>query len=250
MFGIGDGSGEGEWRGVVRQLLAQGLLAVEGEYGTLVLTEESGAVLRRRARGAAAQGAGEAGDSRSASSASRLRAGRRRPRRPAELPEDLLPVFERLRAWRADRRRNRASRRTSSSTTPRCGRSRRGCRRPVAELGAISGVGESKLAKYGEGVLGVLASLGGARRGWAAPAAVGPARLRDHARVRVRSGGQDPGRAGRLAGDGRGAGARGWTIGPGSAGAGHRHGLPGRRARRRSSRRSVRQRPAVGAGTP
>ena len=35
-----------EWRGVVRQLLAQGLLAVEGEYRTLALTEASGEVLR------------------------------------------------------------------------------------------------------------------------------------------------------------------------------------------------------------
>ena len=30
----------------MRQLLAQGLLAVEGDYGTLVLTEDSAAVLR------------------------------------------------------------------------------------------------------------------------------------------------------------------------------------------------------------
>ena len=59
VFGIGEDLAESEWRGVVRQLLAQGLLAVEGEYGTLVLTDDSGAVLRRRARGAAAQGAQE-----------------------------------------------------------------------------------------------------------------------------------------------------------------------------------------------
>ncbi|GAA4954405.1 hypothetical protein GCM10023238_21230 [Streptomyces heliomycini] len=47
VFGIGEELTEAEWRGVVRQLLAQGLLAVEGEYGTLVLTEASGSVLRR-----------------------------------------------------------------------------------------------------------------------------------------------------------------------------------------------------------
>ncbi len=47
VFGIGEELSEGEWRGVVRQLLAQGLLAVEGEYGTLVLTEASGSVLQR-----------------------------------------------------------------------------------------------------------------------------------------------------------------------------------------------------------
>src|SRR5690606_32559334 len=41
VFGIGEELDEGEWRGVVRQLLAEGLLAVEGDYGTLVLTEAS-----------------------------------------------------------------------------------------------------------------------------------------------------------------------------------------------------------------
>jgi ATP-dependent DNA helicase RecQ len=35
----------------------------------------------------------------------------------------------------------------------------------VAELGAISGVGEKKLATYGEGVLGALASLSGEGEG-------------------------------------------------------------------------------------
>ncbi|MFD0784460.1 DNA helicase RecQ, partial [Micromonospora azadirachtae] len=48
VFGIGGELREAEWRGVVRQLLAEGLLAVEGDYGTLVLTETSAEVLGRR----------------------------------------------------------------------------------------------------------------------------------------------------------------------------------------------------------
>ncbi|HST81892.1 MAG TPA: DNA helicase RecQ, partial [Kineosporiaceae bacterium] len=47
VFGIGTDLEEAQWRGVVRQLLAQGLLSVEGDYGTLVLNEASGAVLSR-----------------------------------------------------------------------------------------------------------------------------------------------------------------------------------------------------------
>ena len=47
VFGIGTELREAEWRGVVRQLLAQGLLAVEGDYGTLALTEASADVLGR-----------------------------------------------------------------------------------------------------------------------------------------------------------------------------------------------------------
>jgi len=42
VFGIGTELREAEWRGVVRQLLASGLLAVEGDHGTLALTELSG----------------------------------------------------------------------------------------------------------------------------------------------------------------------------------------------------------------
>ncbi|WP_372482051.1 DNA helicase RecQ [Streptomyces fuscigenes] len=45
VFGIGSDLPEAQWRGVARQLLSQGLLAVEGEYSTLVLTETSGDVL-------------------------------------------------------------------------------------------------------------------------------------------------------------------------------------------------------------
>lgn len=123
VFGVGADLGAAEWRGVVRQLLAQRLLAVEGDYGTLVLTEDSGEVL---------------GDA----AASRCGRRRRRPVRPARSPgraRGRAPVCRstcRPRPSRSSwpcapgaprRRRSRASRRTSSSTTRRCGRSRRGC---------------------------------------------------------------------------------------------------------------------------
>jgi ATP-dependent DNA helicase RecQ len=48
VFGVGADLSEAEWRSVARQLLAQRLVAVEGEYGTLVLTEDSGEVLGGR----------------------------------------------------------------------------------------------------------------------------------------------------------------------------------------------------------
>ncbi|MFM9588757.1 DNA helicase RecQ [Streptomyces scabiei] len=164
VFGIGEELSEGEWRGVVRQLLAEGILAVEGEYGTLVLTEESGAVLRRErdvplrkepkkpaATRSASSGSGSSGSGR----------GDRKPKAAVELPDELLPVFEALRAWRADQAREQgvpayvifhdATLREIAATAPTS----------VAELGTISGIGEKKLATYGEGVLGVLGSLGG-----------------------------------------------------------------------------------------
>ena len=47
VFGVGADLRETEWRGVARQLLAQGLLGVEGDYGVLTLTGASAAVLRK-----------------------------------------------------------------------------------------------------------------------------------------------------------------------------------------------------------
>ncbi|MFB9462914.1 DNA helicase RecQ [Streptomyces cinereospinus] len=160
VFGIGQDLTEGEWRGVIRQLLAQGLLAVEGEYGTLVLTEASGAVLRREREVPLRKEPKKPVASRSGSSPAG-RAERRPKAAAAELPQELLPAFEALRAWRAEQAREQgvpayvifhdATLREIATVWPRS----------VAELGGLGGVGEKKLATYGEGVLAVLAALGG-----------------------------------------------------------------------------------------
>jgi ATP-dependent DNA helicase RecQ len=145
-YGIGTDLSEQEWRGVVRQLLAQGLLAVGADgYGTLVITDASAAVLtgartvmlrREVAR---------------PTRASKQKAG-------AELPADARPLFERLREWRAGVAREAgvpayivfgdATLRGIALTRPSS----------LDELATISGVGEKKLESYGEGVLEVVAS--------------------------------------------------------------------------------------------
>ncbi len=152
VYGIGTELTEPQWRGVVRQLLAQGLLAVEGEYGTLTLTEASAAVLRGQRE-------------------VRLRREPERParaaraRRPAAAAADGLTgetagMFERLRAWRAAAARDQgvpayvifhdATLREIAAARPAS----------LAGLGAVSGIGETKLARYGEQVLAVLAADG------------------------------------------------------------------------------------------
>ncbi|MGW5970955.1 DNA helicase RecQ [Streptomyces sp. NPDC055186] len=164
VFGIGEDLSEGEWRGVVRQLLAQGLLAVEGEYGTLVLTGASGAVLRREREVPLRKEPKKPVTSRSGASGSSGSSGSGRGKAKAaaaELPEELVPAFEALRAWRAEQAREQgvpayvifhdATLREIVTVRPGS----------VAELGGISGVGEKKLATYGEGVLAVLGALGG-----------------------------------------------------------------------------------------
>ncbi|MFF3910710.1 DNA helicase RecQ [Streptomyces sp. NPDC001848] len=160
VFGIGEELTEGEWRGVVRQLLAQGLLAVEGEYGTLVLTEASGAVLRRE-REVPLRKEPQKPTAAPRSSSPSARSDRKPKAAAAELPPELAPAFEALRAWRAEQAREQgvpayvifhdATLREIATVWPTS----------VAQLGGISGIGEKKLATYGEGVLDVLASLGG-----------------------------------------------------------------------------------------
>ncbi|GAA4577514.1 DNA helicase RecQ [Micromonospora coerulea] len=150
VFGIGNELREAEWRGVVRQLLAEGLLAVEGDYGTLALTEASAEVLGRRRTVTMRREPERPASSRSA-----------KPRGAATVVAALDPaatsVFERLRAWRAATAKEQgvpayvifhdATLRQIATDAPAT----------LAELSRINGVGENKLAKYGEQILTVLA---------------------------------------------------------------------------------------------
>ncbi|MFE0726085.1 DNA helicase RecQ [Streptomyces rochei] len=158
VFGIGEELTEGEWRGVARQLLAQGLLAVEGEYGTLVLTEASGEVLRREREVPLRKEPRKPASTRASGGG---RGDRKAKAAAAELPAELLPAFEALRTWRAEQAREQgvpayvifhdATLREIATAWPTS----------IGQLGGISGVGEKKLATYGEGVLAVLAALEG-----------------------------------------------------------------------------------------
>ncbi len=155
VFGIGADLAEGQWRAVVRQLLAQGLLAVEGNHGTLALTEASGEVLGRRRevtlRVDPTPAKGSSGGGRSSR-------GRSSTAAVADLPASAQPVFERLRAWRAATAKEQgvpayvifhdATLRQIATDAPA----------DLAALGRIGGVGETKLERYGPGLLEVLAA--------------------------------------------------------------------------------------------
>ena len=152
VFGVGTDLSEPQWRSVIRQLVARGLLAVGGAHSTLVFTEQSPAVMRgdhtvmlRTEPERAARG-------------SRTRSGAKAP--AAELSADAAPLFERLRAWRAGAAKEQgvpayvifhdATLREIASRAPG----------DLAALGTISGIGEGKLARYGEQVLAVLSGDG------------------------------------------------------------------------------------------
>ncbi|MBV9651496.1 MAG: DNA helicase RecQ [Pseudonocardiales bacterium] len=148
VFGIGTELREGEWRGVVRQLLAQGLLTVEGDYGTLVLTESSSQVLSRQRRVLLRREPERP--------ARTVKAAKTRSATPVNLPTEAVPVFDQLRAWRAATAKEQgvpayvifhdATLRQIAAESPAS----------LAELATVSGVGENKLAKYGQQILAIL----------------------------------------------------------------------------------------------
>jgi ATP-dependent DNA helicase RecQ len=161
VFGIGAELSEGEWRGVVRQLLASGLLAVKGDHGTLDLTELSSEVLRgqrqvmfrRDPPKAPAPASARSRRGGAAGSSSGTGAGR-----PAavELPPEAEPVFERLRAWRTSVAKelgmppyvifHDSTLRLIAAAPPST----------LTELAGVNGVGATKLDKYGQAILDVL----------------------------------------------------------------------------------------------
>lgn len=145
-YGIGSDLPAAQWRGIVRQLLAQGLLKVQGEYGVIAITEASAAVL-----------AGER--------EVRLRHEAKAPAKAARRSESTMQLddvqqqrFQALRTWRAATAKEQAvpayvvfNDKTLAAIAER---------RPatMVELSTVSGVGESKLERYGDAVLEVLAA--------------------------------------------------------------------------------------------
>ncbi len=148
-YGIGADLTEQDWRSVVRQLLARGILVAKGEYGTLALGDPAGAVLR-----------GEVAVPLRRDVLGRTGGG---PRvRKAAASESLADadrgLFEALREWRAGVARENgvpayivfgdATLRALAEHRPTS----------VADLDGITGIGAKKRDAYGEAVLEVVAA--------------------------------------------------------------------------------------------
>ncbi|MBO0984982.1 DNA helicase RecQ [Rathayibacter sp. SD072] len=149
-WGIGADLSDTQWRGVARQLLAQGLLGVNDDgFGTLVITPASGSVLggerKVELRQEPEKPARSSGSSRSGRST------------VSDLPTEAQPLFERLREWRAAQARaqsvpayivfNDATLREIATAEPAT----------IDALSIIGGVGQKKLVTYGAAVLAVVA---------------------------------------------------------------------------------------------
>ncbi len=154
-FGLGQDLSEGEWRGVVRQLLAMELLGVDSDgYGTIRLSPDSAEVLR---------GAREVRLRRETEKVVRTRGTRgARATAAADLSDDALELFEVLRAWRAGVAKEQgvpayvvfhdATLREVVTQRPTS----------LEALGGISGIGAAKLERHGPGLLAALAGVGAA----------------------------------------------------------------------------------------
>lgn len=144
-WGIGSELTDQQWRGVVRQLLAQGLLATASDgYGTLVLSQSSASVLSGghsvRLRTEPDRPAGRSARSRTAAAA-------------VDLSQDAQRLFEALRGWRAQEAREQSvpAYVIFNDNTLR----EIATRKPLTreDLASVSGVGQTKLERYGQALL-------------------------------------------------------------------------------------------------
>ena len=157
-FGIGADLSEAQWRGVLRQLVAQGHVRAEGEYNTLELAESARAVLK----GEVPVMLRVAADppprrSRSSRSGSRSGAGGKEKAPPLPLDASGLQRFAALKAWRADvaKEHNLPAYVVFHDAT--LAEMARECPDSLDALAGISGVGAKKLEAYGREILRVLA---------------------------------------------------------------------------------------------
>ncbi len=147
-WGIGADLSVAQWRGVVRHLLATGVLESQGEWGVLAPTDAAKPVLRGEQQvlmreEVVTRAAGR-------SSASKKNA-------ISDLTDEQQETFERLRLWRLEEAREQgvppyvvfgdATLRALSTHPPQSDEA------PLE----ISGIGPSKLERYGEAVLALLA---------------------------------------------------------------------------------------------
>ncbi|GAA1000849.1 ATP-dependent DNA helicase RecQ [Subtercola frigoramans] len=156
VWGIGSELSGQQWRSVVRQLLAKGLLAVNDDgFGTLVLAPASIDVLSGAMtvpmRLEPDRAAGSSGSGTGGSRAKQARS-------VADLPDDAIALFEALRAWRSTTAKTMGvpAYVIFHDATLR----EIAVRRPAvaADLDGVAGIGQKKLDTFGEGLLEVVAA--------------------------------------------------------------------------------------------
>jgi ATP-dependent DNA helicase RecQ len=143
-FGIGSERGAQEWRAIIRQCIALGLIVVDHDaYSALKLTRASRAVLKAEQRVPLRQWR----------KAEKLKKVARAARIADDLPPEAHPLFERLRAWRLEAARTHgvpayvifhdATLKEIANARPAS----------LEALRGIAGVGAKKLEAYGADIV-------------------------------------------------------------------------------------------------
>ena len=164
-WGVGADTAPRGWREVIDHLLFEGLLVEDPNEGKPLLTLGDGEAVREVYRGGREVMIRRAPDAYDASTRSgnprtRSRGAVRSPGPAEVLAPDVQARFDALRAWRRDQA---AVQRVppyvifQDRTLAEIARAEPGT---LDALAGISGVGQSKLSRYGAAVLGVLAGLG------------------------------------------------------------------------------------------
>ena len=151
-FGIGRETSEAEWRAILRQAIALGLVAVDHEqYSSLKLTDAARPVLKGGQKVQLRQYQKPVKQRRTGASA--------KDYVETDLSRDEQAIFEKLRSWRLETARshdiaayvifNDATLREIAKAKPTS----------LANLRGISGVGEKKLASYGEDIVAMISEM-------------------------------------------------------------------------------------------
>jgi ATP-dependent DNA helicase RecQ len=152
-FGIGNDVGEAEWRAIVRQAIALGLVVIDHDaYGALKLTDEARPVLRGERKVQLRQYQKPVRQKRQATKAKGyVEAG---------LSATEQAIFEKLRWWRVETARKHnvpAYVIFHDATMREIAKAKPGS---LSDLRNISGVGEKKLETYGEEIVSLIAEMG------------------------------------------------------------------------------------------
>ena len=150
-WGVGADLSEQQWRAVLRQLIALGHVAAEGEFSTLALQDGARAVLK----GEVEVRLREAEEKKPRGKSTR---GGARPKADPALGLDAegLERFEALKAWRSEVAKEHGLPAYVIFQNTTLAEMARAVPGDLAELGEISGVGAKKLEAYGREILRVL----------------------------------------------------------------------------------------------
>jgi ATP-dependent DNA helicase RecQ len=152
-FGIGSEVSEAEWRAIVRQAIAVGLIVVDHDsYGALKLTDEARPVLRGERKIQLRQYQKPVRQKRQAT--------RQKDYVESDLSKTEQAIFEKLRWWRVETARKHnvpAYVIFHDATMREIAKAKPGS---LSDLRNIAGVGAKKLETYGEEIVSLIAEMG------------------------------------------------------------------------------------------